>query len=41
MSLCLFMIYLCVLLQDEDRQLRKRRNLPSADSQASSTGEPG
>lgn len=40
MNLCLFMIYLCVL-QDEDRQLRKRRNLPSVDSQASSTGELG
>ncbi|XP_068270188.1 patatin-like phospholipase domain-containing protein 7 isoform X4 [Nyctibius grandis] len=26
---------------DEDMQIRKRRNLPSADGQASSTGEPG
>lgn len=29
------------LLQDEDMQLRKRRNVPSEEGQASSTGEPG
>lgn len=29
------------LLQDEEMQLRKRRNVPSGESQESSTGEPG
>lgn len=31
----------CLSSQDEDMQIRKRRNLPRAEGQASSTGEPG
>lgn len=40
-SVVKFQFVLPVLLQDEEMHLRRRRNVPGGEGQASSTGEPG